>query len=79
MSGEQEVDNGDSLLTSEERANGFSIAVDDHHNTTLLKWGKPVAWFSAAVTGEVLREFLELVKDCERNAKGGNVSVSKTE
>lgn len=60
-----------SLLTDDDRANGFSIVTDDRHNTTLLKQGKPVAWFSAAVNGEVLRGFLGLVKDCERSAKGG--------
>jgi len=61
MADEREVDRGDSLLlTNEDRANGFSIVTDDHHNTTLLKQGKPVAWFSAAVTGEVLKGFLEL-------------------
>ncbi len=71
MSGEREVDRGDSLrLTSEDRANGFSIVADARHNTTLLKQGKPIAWFSEAVTEEVLREFLELMKDRERSAKG---------
>lgn len=68
MSGEKEVDRG-FVLTSEDRASGFSIVADDRHNITLSKWGKPVAWFSAAMTREVLREFLELIKDCERNMK----------
>ncbi len=68
MNGEQEVDRDDSLLlTSEDRANGFSIEADESHNITLLKWGKPVAWFSVIVTGEVLRGFLKLVKDSEIN------------
>ena len=58
MRKKQEVDRGDSLLlTSKDRADGFSIAADDRYNITLLKWGKPVAWFSVAVTEEVLREF----------------------
>ena len=71
MSGKQEVDRGNSLLlTSEDRVDGFSIVADDRHNITLLKWGKPVAWFSVAVSREVMREFLKLVKDCERSAKG---------
>lgn len=74
MSGEREVDRGDFLLTDDDRANGFSIVTDDRHNTTMLKQGKPVAWFSAAVNGEVLRVFLGLVKDCERRAKGGSPS-----
>ena len=56
-------------LTTEDRANGFSIVADDRHNITLLKWGKPVAWFSPAMPREVLREFLELIKDCERSMK----------
>ena len=53
-----------------DKAGGFSVVTDDGSNTTLLKWGKPVAWFSAAVSGEVLRVFLELIKECERSAKG---------
>lgn len=56
-------------LTSEDKANGFSIVADDHHNTTLLKWGKPVAWFAAAMSVEVLRVFLELIKETERGVK----------
>lgn len=56
------------LLTSKGRVDGFSIMTDGRHNITLLKRGKQVAWFSPAVTGEVLREFLALVKDCERSA-----------
>ncbi len=65
MSGEKEVDIGDSfVLASEDRDNGFSIVADDHNNITLLKWRKPVAWFSATVTRKVVREFLELIKDC---------------
>ena len=67
------------LLVSEGRANGFSIVADDRRNTTLLKWDKPVAWFSAAVSEETLGGLLELVKACERSAKGENASVVKTE
>jgi len=59
----KEADRSDSLLTSEERASGFSIVVDEHHNTQLLVWGNTVAWFSSAVTAtEVLRGFLDLIK-----------------
>jgi hypothetical protein len=70
--GEQEADRGEPLLlTSEDRANGFSIAVDDRYNTTLLKWGKQIAWFSVAISSrKVLRAFLELIEECERGAKG---------
>jgi hypothetical protein len=58
-----EVDRGDSLLTSDERANGFSIVVDQHDNTRLLVWGTTVAWFSPTVTStEVIKGFLELIK-----------------
>jgi len=60
-----------SLLTDDDRANGFSIRANDDHNITLLKWSKPVAWFSAAISEEVKKEFLELIKDCERSVKGG--------
>ncbi|MBA7690959.1 hypothetical protein ES703_99495 [subsurface metagenome] len=56
---EQGLDKGDSLLlSSEDKADGFSILRDNRHNITLLKWSKPVAWFSAAVTEETLRAFL---------------------
>jgi hypothetical protein len=71
MNHKQESDKGDPLLlSSEDRDNGFSIVADDHHNITLLRWSKPVAWFSAAVTEDVLRAFLKLVKGHEENAKG---------
>jgi len=67
-SGKQEVDKVNSLLLpSEDRANGLSIVADDRHNTTLLKWGKRVAWFSAVVTEEVVVAFLKLIKDSERS------------
>ncbi len=68
MNDEQGLDKSDSLLlTSEDRANGFSIARDDHHNTTLLKCGRPMAWFAATVTEEVVIAFLKLIKDSERS------------
>ena len=54
---------------TEDRANGFSIVGDDGCNMTLLKWGKPVARFSAVVPREVLRQFFELIKVCERNTR----------
>ena len=70
MGDKQEVDRGNSLLlTSKDGVDDFSIMADDRHNTTLLKRGKRVAWFSAAVTEETLRAFLELMKDCERSVK----------
>ncbi len=47
-------------------ADGFSIAADDYNNITLLKWNKSIAWFSVAVSEETLREFIKLVKDCEK-------------
>ena len=71
MSGELDKDDF-LLLSSKDRANGLSIVADDRHNITLFKWGKPTAWFSSAVTGELLREFVELVKDREKSAKEGN-------
>ena len=72
MSREQRLDKGDPLfLSSEDRADGFSIVSDNRHNITLLKWSKPVAWFSAVVTKETLTAFLGIVKVYERNATGG--------
>jgi len=68
VNGEQGLDKSDSLLlTSQDRANGFSVVRDDHHNTTLLKWGRPMAWFAATVTEEVVVAFLKLIKDYERS------------
>ncbi len=76
MSDKRKGDRDDSLLlTSEDRANGFSIVAENRHNITLLKQGKQVAWFSAAVSRKVLKEFVQLVKYCERNAKGNNAYV----
>ncbi len=68
MNGEQEVDRDDSLLlTSEDRADGFSMVADESHNITLLKRGRPMAWFAATVTEEVIVAFLKLVKDSEQS------------
>ena len=50
------------VLSSTDKDNGFSIMTDDRHNIILLEWNKPVAWFSAIVTKEVIREFVELIK-----------------
>jgi len=71
MSCEQESNKVDfSLLSSEDKADGFSVVTDGRHNIILLKRGKSVAWFSAVVTEEVVRSFLEMMKDCDRNTKG---------
>jgi len=54
------VDRSDfELLTSEDEGDGLSIMADNRHNITLLRWSKPFAWFSGAVTREVLKGFLE--------------------
>jgi len=58
------------VLTTEDRANGFSIVADDQHGITLSKWGKLVAWFSPEVCGEVVKAFLEVVKNYERKKYG---------
>ena len=69
MSSEQE------LLTNEDRANGFAMVVDDRHNITLSKWGKPFVWFSAAVCGEVMRALLELMRSREKEAQARKSEV----
>ena len=61
-------------LTNEGRASGFSIVADDCRNTTLLKRGKQVAWFSAMVNEETLSAFVKLIKSLtpdreERNGR----------
>lgn len=50
------------VLSNTDKDNGFSIITDDRHNIILLEWNNPVAWFSAIVTKEVIREFVELMK-----------------
>ncbi len=63
---ERELHRDDSLLlTSEDRASGFSIVGDESNNITLLKQGRPMAWFAAIVTKEVIMAFLKLIKDSE--------------
>ncbi|TET10085.1 hypothetical protein E3J84_04485 [Candidatus Aerophobetes bacterium] len=64
MSSKQEIDESASfLLTSDDRANGFSIVVDEFRNTRLLAWGYTVASFSErTATPEVVRGFLDLIK-----------------
>lgn len=56
------ISTGQEVLTNDDIANGLSTLADDRHNITLLEWGKPVAWFSAIVPGELIREFLEVMK-----------------
>lgn len=51
----------------EKSSHEFYLSLAQIHPDGEVK--KPVAWFSAAMTREVLREFLELIKDCERNMK----------
>ena len=46
------------MLTSADRAGGYYIVVDDRHNITLLRWSQPVAWFSAMLSEETIREHL---------------------
>jgi len=56
-------------LSSEDRNNGFFIVVDDYHNITLLRWGRPVAWFSVALSEETLMALVELVKSLPWNGQ----------
>jgi len=51
----------------EKSSHEFYLSLAQIHPDGEVK--KPVAWFSAAMTREVLREFLELIKDCERNMR----------
>jgi hypothetical protein len=67
MGREQHIGKSDfEFLTSEDEAGGLSLIADNHHNITLVRWSKPLAWFSVAVTGEMLKGFVELVKYCEK-------------
>lgn len=55
------------LLTSVDKAKGFSVVIDDDNNVSLLKLGKPVARFSAIVNEEVILAFLKLIGDSGQN------------
>ena len=73
MDTEQYADGRESeLLTSQERGNGFSVQLGDARNITLLKWGKPVAWFSAAVSTKTVRAMVRLIIYCEEGCQTVN-------
>ncbi len=69
MNGDQSASKSVSLLSSEDKADGFSITFDNYGGVTLLRWGRQIAWFSAAVCGEVLQALVEVVKAVERNER----------
>jgi hypothetical protein len=54
-----------SLLTDEDRGDGFSVTANCQH-VILLKLGKQVARFSRSLSPQVIRAFIELVKVSER-------------
>ncbi len=56
---------GQGFLSSEDRTGGFSTTADSRNSVALLKWGKPVAWFSAMLDEKTVKVFVELVKTCE--------------
>lgn len=55
------------ILGNEEKDNGFSLMTDEYHNKTLLKHDEPVAWFSAAMSTDTIREFIDLMKCCDNH------------
>ena len=52
-------------LSIKDRTDGFSVMTDDGNNITLLRWSKPIAWFSAALSEEAVKVFIRLIKACE--------------
>jgi len=54
------------ILTSQERANGFSMQLSEDRDITLLKQGRSVAWFSAAVSAEAVKAIVSLIASCEK-------------
>ncbi len=68
MSPEQKSDS--LLLSSKDKVDGLYILTDKDLNITLLRGGRPVAWFSAMMTEERLKAFLEVMKDFERSDNG---------
>jgi hypothetical protein len=56
------------ILTDEDRAKGFFVA--SHSNTVmLLRWSKPIASFSKAISVETMRAMVELIKACEETGR----------
>jgi PleD family two-component response regulator len=56
------------ILTDEDRAKGYSIA-SHGGSVMLLKWKKPIAWFSAAISVETMRAMIELIRACEEHGR----------
>jgi hypothetical protein len=70
MDTEQHGDSRESeFLTGQDRANGFSVHMNNGRNVSLLKEGKPVAWFSAAVLPETVRAMVRLIANREEARK----------
>lgn len=66
---EREVNrNTSSVLTDEDRADGFSIK-DDDRKVVLLRCSKPIAWFSTAISVETMRATVELIRACEETGQ----------
>jgi hypothetical protein len=56
------------ILTDEDRAKGYSIA-SHSGSVMLLKWKKPIAWFSAAISAETMRAVVELIRSYEEHGR----------
>lgn len=52
------------ILTDEDKKKGF-CAMTRGGSVMLLKCGKPVAWFSTAISAETMSAMVELVRACE--------------
>jgi len=50
-----------SLLSEEERNEGFSIVTDASDNVTLLKQGNQIAWFSRKADKETVQSLIKLI------------------
>ena len=59
------------ILTDEDKAKGFCVMTRGG-SVMLLKCGKPVAWFSTAISAETMGAMVELARACEETKKSTN-------
>lgn len=67
MNARQNSDREESeVLMSQGKTNGFSVQLSEGRDITLLKQGRSVAWFSAAVSAEMVKAIASLIASCEK-------------
>jgi len=71
---EQEVDSL-LLLSEEEGADGYSLAIDALNNITLLKEGKVIAWFSRLSDIDITQSLINLIMADEKIRKDERLNL----